>query len=158
MNLQGRSLLSLSVAHLDDSIELTRVLINHGARVWPELEPAAAHPPSSCSEGAGLRTVAEITRDTETSAFTWLLRAVINQRGLENTGRSVECLAHLMGRHPDRMKAHVTRVMLRSVHSHTVTQLYSHIATYSHTVTQSHSHIVTQSHSHIQSHSHTITQ
>ena len=122
MNLQGRSLLSLSVAHLDDSIELTRVLINHGARVWPELEPAAAHPPSSCSDGAGLRTVAEITRDTETSAFTWLLRAVINQRGLDNTGRSVECLAHLMGRHPDRMKAHVTRVMLRSAHhSNTVT-------------------------------------
>ena len=120
------------MAHLDDSIELTRVLINHGARVWPELEPAAAHPPSSCSEGAGLRTVAEITRDTETSAFTWLLRAVINQRGLENTGRSVECLAHLMGRHPDRMKAHVTRVMLRSVHSHTVTQSHRHIQSHSH--------------------------
>ena len=60
-------------------------------------------------------SVMEITRDTESSAFTWLLRAVVSQRGLENTEASLECLAHVMAAQPERMKAHVIRVMLRSV-------------------------------------------
>ena len=108
MNLQGRSLLSLSLSHLDDSIEVTRTLINLGAQVWP-LEPLTG-------PGTGA-SVSEITRDTESSAFTWLLRAVVSQRGLENTEASLECVAHVMASQPERMKSHVIRVMLRSVTS-----------------------------------------
>ena len=103
VNLQGRSLLSLSVSYLDESIELTRVLINHGARVWPD--PRLSRP----------TTVEEVTRDNEGSSFTWFLRAVISQRDLANTERTLECLCHVMGRDPERMKSHVTRVMLRYV-------------------------------------------
>ena len=101
VNLQGRSLLSISVGYLDDSIELTRVLINHGARVWPD--QSLTYP----------RTVADITRDSEESAFTWFLRAVINQRGLTNSEGTLTCLCHVMGHQPERMKSHVLRVMLR---------------------------------------------
>ena len=96
-------MLSMSVTYLDESIELTRTLINHGARVWPD--PALTTPTS----------VPEIVQDKEQSAFTWFLRAVINQRGLDNSSQTLDCLCHEMGRQPDRMKAHVLRVMLRSV-------------------------------------------
>ena len=94
-------MLSQSVTFLDESIELTRTLINHGARVWPD---SSLSKPSS---------VAEIIQDKEQSAFTWFLRALINQRGLDNSSQSLECLCHEMGRDPERMKSHVQRVMLR---------------------------------------------
>jgi len=103
VNLQGRSLLSLSLSYLDDSLEVTRTLINLGARVWP-LEPLTGPGPGA--------SVSEIIRDTESSAFTWLLRAVVSQRGLENTEASLECVAHVMAAQPERMKSHVIRVML----------------------------------------------
>ena len=93
----------MSVTYLDESIELTRVLINHGAKVWPD--PNLNNPTS----------VPEIIQDKEQSAFTWFLRAVINQRGLENSSETLDCLCHEMGRDPDRMKSHVLRVMLRLV-------------------------------------------
>lgn len=98
VNNQGRSLLSYSVTHLDKAAELTRVLVNHGARVWPE--------------DSRLHTVADIDKDREQSAFTWFLRAVIHQRGLAQTDTTLDCLCHEMGRSPSRMKAHVIRVML----------------------------------------------
>ena len=117
VNTAGRSLLSLSAAHLDHSVELTRLLLNHGARVWPG--------------GPGGGSVAEITRDREQSAFTWFLRAVINQRSLADSRVTLACLAHevsanlprpatpclttfyfQMGRQPGRMRGHTVRVML----------------------------------------------
>ena len=117
MNLQGRSLLSQSVTYLDESIDLTRTLINHGARVWPD---------SSLSKPT---SVAEIIQDKEQSAFTWFLRAVIKQRTLASTDTTLNCLSHEMGKQPRRMKvsfsdltlslslhqplqAHVLRVMV----------------------------------------------
>ena len=98
VNSAGRSLLSYSVTYLDSAAELTRVLVNHGARVWPGPEPGPS--------------VEEIRRDKEQSAFTWLLRAVIRQRGLGGTDNSLNSLCHEMGRAPKRMK-----VSLESSHS-----------------------------------------
>ena len=92
VNLQGRSLLSQSVTFLDESIDLTRILINHGARVWPD------------SELTKPTSVAEIIQDKEQSAFTWFLRAVIKQRTLASTDTTLNCLSHEMGKQPRRMK------------------------------------------------------
>ena len=98
VNLQGRSLLSQSVTFLDESIDLTRVLINHGARVWPD--SGLTNPTS----------VAEIIQDKEQSAFTWFLRAVIKQRPLASTDTTVNCLSHEMGKQPRRMKVGLSKM------------------------------------------------
>ena len=117
VNQEGRTLLSYSVTYLDSSSELTRVLVNHGARVWPN-----ATVPSK-------PTVDQIRQDKEQSAFTWFLRAVIKQRTLASTDTTLNCLSHEMGKQPRRMKvsfsltsipnftsqlmqAHVLRVMV----------------------------------------------
>jgi len=100
VNLEGRSLLSYSVTYLDSSAELTRLLVNHGARVWPS--PTVPKNP----------TVDQIRQDKEQSAFTWFLRAVIKQRTLASTDTTLNCLSHEMGKQPRRMKAHVLRVMV----------------------------------------------
>jgi len=100
VNLEGRSLLSYSVTYLDCSAELTRLLVNHGARVWPS--PTVPKNP----------TVDQIRQDKEQSAFTWFLRAVIKQRTLASTDTTLNCLSHEMGKQPRRMKAHVLRVMV----------------------------------------------
>ena len=99
-------MLSLSLSYLDNSLEVTRTLINLGARVWP-LEPLTGPGPGA----AGSASI----RGTESAACAWLLRAVVSQRGLENTEASLECVAHVMAAQPERMKSHVIRVMLRSV-------------------------------------------
>jgi hypothetical protein len=101
VNQEGRSLLSYSVSYLDASAELTRVLVNHGGRVWPH--PAPSQPLS----------VAAITADREESAFTWFLRTVISLPDpLGRAEATLACLCHEMGRDPARMKAHVLRVLL----------------------------------------------
>lgn len=95
-----RSLLSYSVTYLDRAAELTRVLVNHGGRVWPR--PAPASPVS----------VNDLTRDREQSAFTWFLRSAVLVSNLDGAENTLTCLCHEMGRDPARMKAHVMRVML----------------------------------------------
>ena len=97
---EDRSLLSHSVTYLDRSAELTRVLVNHGGRVWPL--PA---PPSPV-------TVPDLTRDRELSAFTWFLRSAIQASSLGGAEDTLTCLCHEMGRDPGRMKAHVSRILL----------------------------------------------
>ena len=92
VNQEGRSLLSYSVTYLDSSAELTRLLVNHGARVWPS--PTVPKNP----------TVDQIRQDKEQSAFTWFLRAVIKQRTLASTDTTLNCLSHEMGKQPRRMK------------------------------------------------------
>ena len=96
VNLEGRSLLSYSVTYLDSSAELTRLLVNHGARVWPN--PTVPKNP----------TVDQIRQDKEQSAFTWFLRAVIKQRTLASTDTTLNCLSHEMGKQPRRMKVSVS--------------------------------------------------
>jgi hypothetical protein len=100
VNADGRSLLSYSVSYLDASAELTRVLVNHGGRVWPHPAPAAP------------LSVAAITADREESAFTWFLRTVISLPDLGRAEATLACLCHEMGRDPGRMKSHVLRVLL----------------------------------------------
>ena len=100
VNQEGRSLLSYSVSYLDASAELTRVLVNHGGRVWPHPAPSAP------------LSVDAITADREESAFTWFLRTVISLPDLGRAEATLACLCHEMGRDPTRMKAHVLRVLL----------------------------------------------
>lgn len=100
INAAERSLLSHSVTHLDRAEELTRILVNHGGRVWPR--PAPSGPVS----------VPELTRDREQSAFTWFLRSAMTSSSLAGAENTLTCLSHEMGRDPGRMKSHVLRVML----------------------------------------------
>ncbi|XP_059487421.1 uncharacterized protein LOC132203576 [Neocloeon triangulifer] len=88
---EGRTLLSHSVQHLDDSAALTRLLLNSGASVWHR-------------GGTGV---------PDHSPFTWLLRALILRRRFENCDLTLEMLARVMGERPAQMKAHVLRVMFR---------------------------------------------
>jgi len=99
MDSMGRTLLSYSVSYLDSSSELTRVLVNHGAKVWPTTMPTNP-------------SVEEVVQDKEQSAFTWFLRAVIRQRNLDTTDATLNCLNHVMGKAPRRMKEHVIRIMV----------------------------------------------
>ena len=99
-NGEGRSLLTYSVHYMDDSIELTRVLLNGGASVWPQ----GSH--DATSENAG--------NAEQCSAFTWFLRSIIRRRKLdEQCERTLALLSQVMGEHPGRMHAHVMRTMFR---------------------------------------------
>lgn len=123
-NHEGRSLLTYSVSYLDDSIALTRLLLNHGASVWndgitkekeggPHNESLAAMPSVSSltlSGGAGNNGSVD-----HHSAFSWFLKAVIYRRRLENCSETLRHLALVMGESPRRMHAHVLRTMFRHV-------------------------------------------
>ena len=98
---RGRTLLSHSVTYLDLAAEVTRILVNHGGRVWPG--PAPSSPPA---------TVESLVQDREQSAFTWFLRSLIQTNSLGGAESTLNCLSHEMGRDPGRMKSHVMRVML----------------------------------------------
>ncbi|XP_045109802.1 uncharacterized protein LOC123503816 isoform X2 [Portunus trituberculatus] len=90
-NNEGRTLLTYSVEHLDDSLPLTRALFNHGASAW----------------GAADGT------DKDQSVFTWFLKAVITHRRVENCAYTVAILSHMMADNPHRMHQHVLRTMFR---------------------------------------------
>lgn len=91
---EGRTLLSHSAQHLDDAVALTRLLLNSGASVWQGGAAGADHSP-----------------------FTWLLRALILRRRFENCDLTLQMLAAVMAERPHQMKAHVLRVMFRSVNN-----------------------------------------
>ncbi|XP_053648308.1 putative ankyrin repeat protein RF_0381 isoform X1 [Cherax quadricarinatus] len=90
-NNEGRTLLTYSVEYLDDSLPLTRTLLNHGASVW------------GAADGS----------DKDQSIFTWFLKAVITHRRLENCSYTVSILSHMMADNPRRMYQHVLRTMFR---------------------------------------------
>ncbi|XP_067014753.1 uncharacterized protein [Anabrus simplex] len=96
VNCEGRNLLSYSVHHMDDSVALTRVLLNGGASVWPV---------------AGVQNTGS---SEQCSAFAWFLRGVIRRRRLdEQCGRTLCLISEAMGEHPTRMHGHVMRTMFR---------------------------------------------
>lgn len=92
VNRQGRTLLTYSVYHLDDSIALSRLLVNHGATTW-----------------CGNR------EDIDQSSFSWFLKSIIRLRQLQNCHQTLKLLAQVMGEAPKRMHAHVLRTMFRHV-------------------------------------------
>lgn len=92
VNRQGRSLLTYSIYHLDDSVALSRLLLNHGATVW---------------YGA--------KEDLDQSSFSWFLKSVIQLRRLDHCGLTLRLLCQVMGESPKRMHAHVLRTMFRHV-------------------------------------------
>ncbi|XP_066974018.1 ankyrin repeat and SOCS box protein 6-like [Macrobrachium rosenbergii] len=91
VNNKGRTLLTYSIEHLDDSLMLTRTLLNNGASVWGA--------PDSC--------------DKDQSVFTWFLKAVISRRKLENCSHTISILSMVMAENPRRMHQHVLRTMFR---------------------------------------------
>ena len=109
VNKFNRTLLSYSVTYGDDTSELTRLLLNHGAKVWPAPEVSGGH---SSSENTG-DIVNELTKEREMSAFTWFLKSVMERLSLEKTDNTVYLLSSAMGEEPQRMKRHVSRIMLQ---------------------------------------------
>ena len=102
-NTEGRSLLTYSVHYMDDSIQLTRVLLNAGASVWP----SGGHETSTHS-------VEHASTTEQCSAFTWFLRSIIRRRKLdEQCERTLALLSQVMGEQPGRMHGHVMRTMFR---------------------------------------------
>ncbi|GLH11273.1 Uncharacterized protein GBIM_16081, partial [Gryllus bimaculatus] len=108
VNLEGRSLLSYSINYMDDSVELTRVLLNGGASVWPLGL-------SVCGNVESVENVGSTSLPSEQcSAFTWFLRGVIRRRKLdEHCCRTLNLISEVMGEHPTRMHSHVMRTMFR---------------------------------------------
>ncbi|PSN50898.1 hypothetical protein C0J52_05355 [Blattella germanica] len=103
-NAEGRSLLTYSVHYMDESIELTRVLLNGGATVWP----IGSH------DSMNSQTIENVSNTEQCSAFTWFLRSVIRRRKLdEQCEQTLALLTQVMGEHPGRMHGHVMRTMFR---------------------------------------------
>jgi hypothetical protein len=97
-NAQERNLLSYTVALGDSVLELTRCLLNHGAQVLP----------ARCS----------IIRDR--SAFTWLVRSIMNRQSLEGHRETLNLLCQNMASDPEVMRTHVLSTMIHLGHSATV--------------------------------------
>ena len=109
VNVFNRTLLSYSVTYGDASSELTRLLLNHGASVWPSPEVGYG----GSSENTTGDIVDQLTKERDMAAFTWFLKSVMERHSLENTDNTVYLLSTAMGENPQRMKRHVTRIMLQ---------------------------------------------
>jgi len=89
-NMCGWSLLAYSLSHQDDSIELTRTLLNHDTYTVPATSVAVA----------------------SSSPFRVFLSSVVRSQSLANAGETLALLGEVMGRFPARMKAHVPACLL----------------------------------------------
>jgi hypothetical protein len=113
----NRTLLSHSVAHGDQATDLTRMLLNFGAKVLPS-EAVAATLLSATSSSSPLskeddeNIVRELTKERDQSAFTSFLRAAMRRQTLEGAEATLDLLCHAMGEDPTRMRSHVPRTML----------------------------------------------
>ena len=58
-----------------------------------------------------------LASERERSAFTWFLRSVMEEGGLDGRAETLRLLSHAMGDEPVRMQAHVMRVMMHLGHS-----------------------------------------
>lgn len=107
VNASGQTLLSQSVGHGDSSILLSRLLVNHGAKVVPSRadDPAPPH--------LGGRSFAEaLEAERGRSAFTWFLRSLVRTRSLSNTEETVHLLCQSMSEESVAIKDHVVGTMI----------------------------------------------
>lgn len=98
LNGQDRTLLTYSVALGDSAIELSRCLLNHGASVLP---------PRST----------DLNRDR--SAFTWLLRSLMNEQRLTYHLETIHLLCQNMTEvnGPEVMRGHILSSMIHLGHT-----------------------------------------
>ena len=103
INSRDRTILSYSVAHADSSVALTRLLLNSGAQVWPDVTQASQS-----------NTIDNLAREKDLSAFTWFLRSLMRREHvtLDNAGETLSLLCVVMGEQPSRMRQHVHRTMM----------------------------------------------
>lgn len=99
LNRSARSLLSYSAAQGDACSDLTRLLLNHGAQVWP------FRAPTGCD-------ASDVIRERDASAFTAFFRAAMSGQGLSNSQVTLRLLCDAMGAEPEFMRTHVLGTML----------------------------------------------
>jgi hypothetical protein len=103
INSKDRTLLSFSVTHADRSIALTRLLLNCGAQVWPDVAKSSHS------------TIDALVREKDLSAFTWFLRSLMrrDQATLDGAEETLYLLCVIMGDQPTKMRQHVHRTMMQ---------------------------------------------
>lgn len=107
VNLEGRSLLSHSVGHGDNSIDLSRLLLNNGAKIFP----TRVNDPS----GKDLSVAASLETQREQSAFTWFLHSIMETYSLVNTEETVRLICQGMSEEVEtssELKNHVLSTMI----------------------------------------------
>lgn len=116
---EERTLLSYSVGLGDASEGLTRLLLNYGAEVIPTqgsllrpASPCVGSPESPGPPPPPPHPVQQLTKERTQSAFTWLLKSVMEQRALEPFQHTIHLVGQSMADQPLRMKRHIKRVMM----------------------------------------------
>ena len=112
VNRRDRTLLSHSVTHGDDCSDLTRLLLNQGARVFKSFNAV-----DNSKKQCGL--VEQLTQEREQSAFTWFLKNAMEKYSLAGMDKTVYLLSSAMGEDPGRMQNHVMRVIMHLGHKST---------------------------------------
>ena len=131
----GRSLLSRAVsAGGGRGADLARLLVNFGAKVWPDKDVEALEEEEEEEEEEEYvrkpkrkkeenKVVCGLNKEREQSAFTWFLRHLIQEQNKNNADPEVllerysevtALLGNAMGQEdPARMRAHVARAMMQ---------------------------------------------
>ena len=115
VNNLNKTILAYSVTHGDKNIELSRLLINNGALIYPEPEqPNNYNNSNAKSEKSENEIVEIITKEHQQSVFKSFLAALMEHRDLDDMKETLDLLCHTMAvdDNPSRMKKHVLRAML----------------------------------------------
>jgi hypothetical protein len=104
INSRDRSLLSYSVTHGDSSVAVTRLLLNCGAQVWPDV-----------AQSSHSNTIDVLAREKDLSAFTWFLKSLMRREHvtLSDAEETLYLLCAVMGEQPSKMRQHVHRTMMQ---------------------------------------------
>ena len=108
VNNLNKTILAYSVTHGDKNIELSRLLINNGALIYPEPEQ-----PNNYNNAKSENEIVEIiTKEHQQSVFKSFLAALMEHQDLDDMKETLDLLCHTMAVNPSRMKKHVLRAML----------------------------------------------